>query len=115
PAPARGGHPPRGEGHGAPHPLGSQAADQAEGLCRPRPPARRPEATTDGDRVLMAEDTPTPPEEEQEQTPTPEEPTAPEVPAAEAPAEEEPAPEEEPAAEEPPAEAPAEEPAAAEA
>ena len=35
--------------------LGAQAADEAEGLRRPGPPARRPAAATDGDRKLVTD------------------------------------------------------------
>ena len=43
-APARGGHPPRGQGHAAPQPPRPQAAHQAQGLRRARAPARGAEA-----------------------------------------------------------------------
>ena len=44
-APARRGHPPRGQGHAAPQPARAQAAHQAQGLRGSRPPARGAEAT----------------------------------------------------------------------
>ena len=43
-APARGGHPPRREGHAAPQPPGPQADHEAQGLRRAGPSARRADA-----------------------------------------------------------------------
>ena len=57
-APARGGHPPRGQGHAAPQPAGSQAADQAQGVRRSRASARRPAAATDGDCAVTEAEQP---------------------------------------------------------
>src|SRR5215213_4341438 len=51
-APARGGHPQGGEGDAAAQPPRPPAADQAQGLCRSRPPARRPAAKADGNREM---------------------------------------------------------------
>ena len=48
-APAGGDHPPRGQGDAAPQPPRPQAAHEAQGLRRARPPAPGAEAATDGD------------------------------------------------------------------
>src|SRR5213075_3080612 len=55
-APPGGGHPPRRPGHAAPQSTRAQAVDQAEGVRRARPPARRPEARTPGDRDAMIDE-----------------------------------------------------------
>ena len=57
-APARGGHPDRGEGHAAPQPAGAPAAAQAEGVRRPRASARGPAADPgrDGEGVIEREE-----------------------------------------------------------
>src|SRR5215218_820846 len=100
-APARGGHPPRRQGHAAEEPPGAEAADQAQGLRRAGASARRPAAQAArardplGAPTFMSEDK-TQGQEPEEQEPTAEETAAPA-------AEETPA----PAAEETPAEQPA--------
>ncbi|CAA9517368.1 MAG: LSU ribosomal protein L13p (L13Ae), partial [uncultured Solirubrobacterales bacterium] len=51
--PARGDHPPRGQGDAAPQPPRAPAAAQAQDLRRARASPRRPAAETDGDRDAM--------------------------------------------------------------
>ena len=60
-APARRGHPPRGQGDAAAQPPRAQAADEAEGLRGSGASARRTAAATDGDRAVTER-----PEDEQQ-------------------------------------------------
>src|SRR5215210_3475465 len=101
-APARGGHPPRRQGHAAEEPPGAEAADQAQGLRGAGASARRPAAQAARARDPLGAPTFMSEDKTQGQEPEEQEPTAEETPADSAP---EAAPEASPAAEEPTAEA----------